>query len=148
MLNQLLWGPYVELVLALSLFVFGVSRLMLDPYPQERLTLKQLGYGLLCRLFLALPKTVQHALFYNYRNLTRFRVALPHPCGDRMRRAIASGTIDVMKRHITDAYLATVGLRVVDENCDTVPWYIYLTRIQREWVKAVGQYGYKAGLPD
>lgn len=50
------------------------------------------------------------------------------------------------KRAFTDAVLATVGLKTVDDDQDIVPWYIILSRIQRSWVKKASEHGYKVGL--
>ena len=51
-----------------------------------------------------------------------------------------------VKRTMTDACLATVGLKVVDNNKDIVPWYVFLSKAQRNWARRVSVYGFKVGL--
>jgi len=50
------------------------------------------------------------------------------------------------KRALTDAFLATVGLQTVDKDEDTVPWYIPLSRSQKQLASTVSEYDYKVGL--
>jgi hypothetical protein len=50
------------------------------------------------------------------------------------------------KKMLTNSVLATVGLKVVEDGKDTVPWYILLSAKQKSWVKTVAGHGFKAGL--
>ena len=56
--------------------------------------------------------------------------------------------INNIRRALTNAMLATVGLTTVDDDKDTIPWYIFLSSIQRSWIRQVSEYGYKIGLID
>jgi hypothetical protein len=51
-----------------------------------------------------------------------------------------------IKDALTNGCLATVGLKVVEDDADTVPWYIPLSRVQKSWVEQVSRHGYKVGL--
>ena len=53
---------------------------------------------------------------------------------------------DSIKDALTNGCLATVGLKVVSDDKDTVPWYIPLSKLQKSWVEQVSKHGYKVGL--
>lgn len=82
-------------------------------------------------------------IYYNWRNLWYYR---------RKREIAHHHLMDIVvhdndaRRLLTDACLATVGLKTVDDKKDTVPWYILLSAAQRSWIRKVSKYNYKVGL--
>lgn len=79
-------------------------------------------------------------LYYNWRNLVYYR---QEQLIDRRRMTnIAAGG----RRAITDAVLATVGLKTVDGDKNQLPWYILLSKIQKSWVSQANEHGFKVGL--
>jgi len=81
-------------------------------------------------------------LYYNWRNLWHYRQEqkVAH------YRLMDVAACEDVKRTMTNAFLATVGLKVVDNHEDTVPWYIFLSKTQRNWVRQVSVHGFKVGL--
>jgi hypothetical protein len=50
------------------------------------------------------------------------------------------------KRCLTDVLLVSAGLCTVDDDNETIPWYMPLSRLQKDRIKMVTPYGYKVGL--
>lgn len=75
--------------------------------------------------------------YYTYRNLVYYRVHRP------IDRVLSTGNF---RLDLTNNMLASVGLKVVSDDSQVVPWYIPLSRIQRDWIRDVSQYGFKVGL--
>ena len=84
-------------------------------------------------------------IYYNYRNLTYYREAR-QISSIHLVNIQAPQTLAGVRLQMTNAFLATVGLTVVDRDEDTVPWYVLLSKVQRSWVRTVAKYGYKVGL--
>lgn len=80
--------------------------------------------------------------YYVYRNLVYYRKERQIKHSRMMDVAMSNDT----KRTMTNAFLASVGLKVVDDECDRVPRYIPLSKIQKSWAKTASEYGYKVGL--
>jgi len=51
-----------------------------------------------------------------------------------------------IKDTLTITMLAIVGLKIVDDKKDMIPWYIPLSSVQRSWVNTVHKNDYKVGL--
>jgi len=81
-------------------------------------------------------------LYYNWRNLWYYRQErkVAH------RRLMDVAACTDVKRAITDAFLATVGLKTVDNDKDAIPWYVFLSKTQRNWVRRVSIHGFRVGL--
>ena len=43
---------------------------------------------------------------------------------------------------VTAVVLASVGLKINDQNVNNIPWYIYLSDAQKEFIKSANEYGY------
>ena len=86
------------------------------------------------------------ALFVCVRNLIYYRKArfIDKSFLSRFKRH--HGDLAEIKRAFTDAMLATVGLKTVDTDKETIAWYILLSQTQRSWIKTVSAFGYKVGL--
>lgn len=85
-------------------------------------------------------------VYYTFRNLWYYRMPReidPEHAGNIVRPNFG---IDGVKRSFTDAVLAAVGLQTVDDDADTVPWYIPLSRAQKNIIQSVSKFGYKVGL--
>jgi hypothetical protein len=65
----------------------------------------------------------------------------------RLMEVAAARGVKGTQDAVTSVFLAKVGLKIVENDMDTVPWYIPLSRTQRRWIKTVSKYGYKVGLP-
>ena len=82
-------------------------------------------------------------IYYTWRNLWYYR---------RTRNIAHTHLMDMTihdndaRRALTDACLATVGLKTVNDKKNTVPWYILLSTTQRSWIRVVSKYNYKVGL--
>lgn len=84
-------------------------------------------------------------IYYVFRNLIYYRVQ--RPVGNHRIMTIASArSTDDIKDALTEGLLATVGLKIVEDDADTVPWYIPLSKVQKSWVEQVSRHGYKVGL--
>lgn len=82
-------------------------------------------------------------IYYNWRNLWYYRQERKIGHHHLMDIVIPDGDT---QRAMADAFLATVGLKIVDDKKDAIPWYILLSPIQRNWIRKVSEYGYKVGL--
>lgn len=88
-------------------------------------------------------KFIFRIIYYNIRNLTYYH---------QEREIAHSRFMDVAtygndgRRALTDAVLATVGLKTVDNDKDAVPWYIILSTMQKSWVQQASDQGFKVGL--
>ena len=84
-------------------------------------------------------------VYYTYRNLIYYRI--PRKISSsRLMDVTSSHTAEDIKHSITNSCLATVGLKVAISDDDTIPWYIPLSKIQKDWIKLVSEHGYKVGL--
>ena len=87
-------------------------------------------------------------IYYSILNLCYYHKQrqIPH----RMLMDIAAckgeNAREQILRATTNACLATVGLRIVDKDADTIPWYMPLSAAQRSWIQNVSKHGYKVGL--
>ena len=108
------------------------SNLTLDSVPQHPLMLEFIYYSIL------------NLCYYHKQR------QIPHRMGNRMLLDIAAckgeNALEQMRKAITNAFLATAGLRIVDNDADTIPWYMPLSAAQRSWIKHVSKDGYKVGL--
>lgn len=84
-------------------------------------------------------------IYYTYRNLIYYRIQrqVGH---QRVMDLAATRELDDIKNALTEGLLATVGLKIVERDEDTVPWYIPLSKLQKSWVEQVSRHGYKVGL--
>lgn len=82
-------------------------------------------------------------IYYSYRNLVYYRKQ--RKISHQRLMAVVNQSTNT-KDTITDAMLATVGLKIVDSDEDKVPWYIPLSKIQKSWVNKTAEFGYKVGL--
>ena len=84
-------------------------------------------------------------IYYTYRNLTYYRIE--RAVGYfRVMDITSERTLDGTKEALTNGCLATVGLQVVKNDRDIIPWYIPLSKIQKSWIERASEYGYKVGL--
>ncbi|HJT34007.1 MAG TPA: hypothetical protein VJ783_18320 [Pirellulales bacterium] len=89
--------------------------------------------------------TIISTAYRSCRNLVYYRRARRIPVG--FATQIERGeSIEDIRRALTDALLATVGLKTVDSDADCVPRYIPLSTLQKSWVQTVTPFGYKVGL--
>ena len=84
-------------------------------------------------------------LYYTIRNLFYYNKQrkINQQRYNEMLRARGTGTF---KDKLTEAMLASVGLKVVEDDKEKIPWYIPLSRIQKIWIEQVKKHGYKVGL--
>jgi hypothetical protein len=85
-------------------------------------------------------------IYYTIINLAYYNKEREVEHSRLMEVAAARGAKEIGDA-ITSVYLAMVGLKIVENDMDTVPWYIPLSRTQKNWIKRVKEYGYKVGLP-
>lgn len=86
------------------------------------------------------------AIFISIRNLTYYRISRQLDSSFVGQVKKCEGDTEGLQKVITDAYLATVGLKTVAADEETIPWYIFLSKQQKFWIKTVSAYGYKVGL--
>ena len=84
-------------------------------------------------------------IYYTFRNLIYYRKQrdIGH---SRIMEVASEREEEGIKNALTNSCLATVGLKVVEDDKDTIPWYIPLSKIQKSWVERVSNHGYKVGL--
>jgi len=57
-----------------------------------------------------------------------------------------SQELEDIKSEVTSRFLDSVGLKIVEESKNNIPWYIPLSRKQKDWIKTVNDKGFKVGL--
>lgn len=60
--------------------------------------------------------------------------------------ASTANDLESVRLDITNAMLSRVGLKVVDNDTDTIPSGVYLTPVQKSYISTVAPHGYKIGL--
>lgn len=83
-------------------------------------------------------------LYYTCLNLIYYRVERCHSLSLHGIKKLDN--VSDSRLYVTNCFLATVGLKVVDEDRDIVPWYVPLSKCQKGWICIVKEYGYKVGL--
>lgn len=85
-------------------------------------------------------------IYYTIRNLWYYRKQRAISHEHIMNISRANATLDEMQFTCSDALLATVGLKRVKDDKDTIPWYIPLSGPQRKLVASAKRWGDKVGL--
>lgn len=89
---------------------------------------------------------IQHKLnvvYWSIRNWARYRRTRDRKLPTRRVHPISG---DDARKYVSEVFLLTVGMRIVDNDHDIVHPDIYLTPIQREYKCMVEEYGFKVGL--
>jgi len=85
-------------------------------------------------------------IWYSSRNYIWYRKPQMILVDDDVDFIEEAVTLQDTKNELTESLLRTVGLRIVEAQCDTIPWYVLLTDIQQRYVRMVSQHGYLVGL--
>lgn len=84
-------------------------------------------------------------IYYTWRNLVCYRHERSVD-GKTINQLLLEDDMCEVKIAMSNAFLSTVGLKVVTDASDQIPWYIPLSKIQKEWVATVTKHGYMVGL--
>jgi hypothetical protein len=90
--------------------------------------------------------------YYTARNLFYYRKERPINLDmqfELMHELIVAGRQsdeEGVQHALTSIYLARVGLCVAARTKQSIPKYVLLSAVQREWAKKVFSYGYQVGL--
>lgn len=92
-----------------------------------------------------ITKPIVYFLYYTYRNLVYYKKMRKVDHSRHIKLDKAEDTSSA-KDELTSLCLASLGLKIVDNEFDTIPWYIPLSKKQKKWLKMVSDFGYKVGL--
>jgi hypothetical protein len=100
--------------------------------------------------------------YYTYKNLVYYRKARPVYSNIYVRFSLKEELeklknenylledkkvlVQELNYRLTTKFLATVGLKIIESESDKVPWYIPLSKIQKDYISMVGKKGYKVGI--